>query len=57
MQKGSEQLLLITSYNGVYQEDYKIPIHTVKVLPHGPALVRDVIMRVGHCYLARVSNY
>ena len=37
MQKGSEQLLLITSYNGVYQEDYKIPIHSlwhaVEVLP------------------------
>ena len=29
MQKGSEQLLLITSYNGVYQEDYKIPIHSL----------------------------
>ena len=27
MEKGSEQLLLITSYNGVYQEDYEIPIH------------------------------
>ena len=38
MQKEREQLLLITSYNGFYQEDYKIPIHSlwhgVEVLPH-----------------------
>ena len=37
MQKEREQLLLITSYNGFYQEDYKIPIHSlwhgVEVLP------------------------
>ena len=37
MQKERQQLLLITSYNGVYQEDYKIPIHSllhaVEVLP------------------------
>ena len=51
MQKEREQLLLITSYNGFYREDYKMPIHSlwhgVEVLPHGPALVRDVIMQVG----------
>ena len=54
MQKQREQLLLITGYNGVYQEDYKIPTHSlwrnVEVLPptaHGPALVRDVIMQIG----------
>ena len=37
MQKGSKQLLLITSYKCVYQEVYKIPIHslwhTIEVLP------------------------
>ena len=37
MQKERQQLLLITSYNGDYQEGYKIPIHSlwhvVEVLP------------------------
>ena len=37
MQKERQQLLLITSYNGVYQVGYKIPIHSlrhaVEVLP------------------------
>ena len=37
MQKEWQQPLLIKSYNSVYQEEYKIPIHslwhTVKVLP------------------------
>ena len=51
MQKQWQELLLITSYNGAYQEEYKIPIHfyDMPLLKFHPTLVRDVIMQVGHC--------
>ena len=40
------------SYNVAYQQDYEFAIHSLwhaaEVLPHGPALIHDVIMQVGH---------
>ena len=58
--KRNEQLLFITSSNGIYQEDYKILIHSlrhaVEVLPQ-LALVRDVIMQVGHWIHAKLTQH
>ena len=53
MQKEREQLLLIISYDGFYQEDYKIPIpfllHGVEVLPHAqPSYVTSLCKSAGH---------
>ena len=64
MQKEREQLLLITSYNGVYQEDYKIPIHSlwhaVEVLPQ-PSYVTSscksaIITKVGASYVDHMND-
>ena len=59
MQKQRQQLLLITSYNIAYQEESEFAIHSlwhaVEVLP--PALVRDVIMQVGHWCICAYSIF
>ena len=52
MQKEWQQPLLIKSYNSVYQEEYKIPIHslwhTVKVLPQLSYVMPSCKLAIDH---------